>query len=134
MLAATLGATYGIYSGFELCENVPVRPGSEEYIDSEKYQIRIRDWHAPHSLAPLVTRLNQLRREHPALQHDRGLRFFGSDNQALICYAKTSPDGRDIVLVVVNLDPQNMQHGFVQAPLADAADAQRRRLRRWRIC
>jgi starch synthase (maltosyl-transferring) len=119
VLAATLGATYGIYSGFELCENVPVRPGSEEYLDSEKYQIRIRDWHAPHSLAPLVTRLNQLRREHPSLQHDRGLRFHGSDNQAIVCYSKASPDGRDRLLVVVNLDPQNMQHGFVQAPIAD---------------
>jgi starch synthase (maltosyl-transferring) len=119
VLAATLGATYGIYSGFELCENVPVRPGSEEYLDSEKYQVRIRDWHAPHSLAPLVTRLNQLRREHPALQHDRGLRFHGSDNQAIVCYSKTSPDGRDRLLVVVNLDPHNMQHGFVQAPVAD---------------
>jgi starch synthase (maltosyl-transferring) len=119
VLAATLGATYGIYSGFELCENVPVRPGSEEYLDSEKYQIKIRDWHAPHSLAPLVTRLNQLRREHSALQHDRGLRFFGSDNAAIVCYAKSSADLRDIVLVVVNLDPHNMQHGFVQAPLGD---------------
>jgi starch synthase (maltosyl-transferring) len=118
VLAATLGATYGIYSGFELCENVPVRPGSEEYIDSEKYQIRVRDWHAPHSLAPLVTRLNQLRREHPSLQFDRGLRFHGSDNAAIVCYSKTSPDATDVLLVVVNLDPHNMQHGFVQAPLA----------------
>jgi len=119
VLAATLGASYGIYSGFELCENVPVRPGSEEYLDSEKYQIRIRDWHAPHSLSPLITRLNQLRREHVALQYDRGLRFFGTDNPSLLCYVKVSPDGSDRVLVVVNLDPHNMQHGFVQAPIAD---------------
>jgi len=119
VLAATLGATYGIYSGFELCENVPVRPGSEEYLDSEKYQIRVRDWHAPHSLAPLVTRINRLRREHVSLQFDRGLRFFGSDNPSIVCYGKSSADKSDLVLVVVNLDPRNMQHGFVQAPIGD---------------
>jgi starch synthase (maltosyl-transferring) len=119
VLAATLGATYGIYSGFELCENVPVRPGSEEYLDSEKYQIKVRNWHASHSLAPLITRLNQLRREHAAFQQDRGQRFHGSDNPSIVCYSKASPDRRDMVLVVVNLDPHNMQHGFVQAPLGD---------------
>ena len=70
MLAATLGATYGIYSGFELCENVPVRHGSEEYLDSEKYQVRIRDWNAPGNLAPLIGRVNAIRRQHPALQWD----------------------------------------------------------------
>jgi starch synthase (maltosyl-transferring) len=121
-LAATLGATYGIYSGFELGENVPVRPGSEEYLDSEKYQVKLRDWHAPHSLAPLITRINQVRREHPALQHDRGLRFHGTDNELLICYSKRGPDGRDLLLMVVNLDPHNMQHGFVQAPSGEVAE------------
>jgi starch synthase (maltosyl-transferring) len=120
VLAATLSANYGIYGpAFELMESAPREPGGEEYLDSEKYQVRIRDWHAPHSLAPLITRLNQLRREHAALQYDRGLRFFGSDNPSLLCYGKVSPDGTDRVLVVVNLDPHNMQHGFVQAPIAD---------------
>ncbi len=75
ILAATLGATYGIYSGFELGENVPVRPGSEEYRDSEKFEIKPRDWAAPQSLAPLIALVNRIRRENPALQSDWRLRF-----------------------------------------------------------
>ena len=119
VLAATLGATYGIYSGFELAENVPVRPGSEEYLDSEKYQIRVRNFDDPRSLSELIARLNRIRREHPALQRDWGLRFHATDNPRLIGYSKRSADGRDVVLVVVNLDPHDMQHGFMQLPLAD---------------
>jgi starch synthase (maltosyl-transferring) len=118
VLAATLGASYGIYSGFELAENTPVREGSEEYLDSEKYQIRVRNYQAAGSLAEMIGRINTVRREHPALQHDWGLVFHSTDNVELIAYSKTSPGGRDVVLVVVNLDPQNMQHGFVQLPLA----------------
>ena len=80
ILAATLGASYGIYSGFELCENVPVKPGSEEYLDSEKYQIRLRDFDDPHEPGRADRRINPIRREHPALQRDRGLRFHPTDN------------------------------------------------------
>ena len=119
ILAATLGATYGIYSGYELSENVPVRPGSEEYLDSEKYQIRLRNYEDPLSLAEMIRRINLLRREHPALQRDRGLRFHDTDNASIICYSKRSPDGSDLILVVVNLDPHHMQHGFVRLPLGD---------------
>ena len=119
ILAATLGASYGIYSGYELAENVPVRPGSEEYLDSEKYEIRIRDFTQAHSLAELIGRINTIRRQHPALQRDRGLRFHHTDNAQIICYSKRSSDGTDVILVVVNLDPHHMQHGFVQLPLAD---------------
>jgi len=119
LLAATLGASYGIYSGFELAENVPVKPGSEEYLDSEKYQIRPRDFDQPHSLAELIRRVNQIRRDHPALQRDRGLRFHQTDNPRIICYSKRTTDGSDLVLVVVNLDPHHMQHGFVRLPLTD---------------
>ena len=119
LLAATLGATYGIYSGFELAENVPVRAGSEEYLDSEKYQIRVRDVDQPNSLAELIRRVNLIRREHPALQRDRGLRFHDTDNPHLVCYSKRSIDGTDLLLVVVNLDPHHMQHGFVRLPLTD---------------
>ena len=119
ILAATLGATYGIYSGFELAENVPVRPGSEEYLDSEKYQIRPRNFDQPNSLAELIRKVNQIRRDHPALQRDRGLRFHETDNAQLICYSKRSPDGDDLILTVVNLDPHHMQHGFVRLPLTD---------------
>ena len=119
ILAATLGASYGIYSGFELAENVPVRPGSEEYLDSEKYQIRPRNFDQPNSLAELIRRVNGIRRDHPALQRDRGLRFHQTDNPQLICYSKRSLDGGDLVLTVVNLDPHRMQHGFVRLPLTE---------------
>ena len=119
ILAATLGANYGIYSGFELAENVPVKPGSEEYLDSEKYQIRPRNFDAPDSLAELIARVNEIRREHPALQFDHGLAFHETDNPQLICYSKRAPDGTDPVLVVVNLDPLNMQHGHVKLPLVE---------------
>jgi starch synthase (maltosyl-transferring) len=126
VLAATLGANYGIYSGFELCENVPVKPGSEEYLDSEKYQIRPRDFQRADSLAELIARLNAIRREHPALQFDHGLEFHDTDNEQLICYTKRAPfdgaqgrpGGTDTILVVVNLDPVNMQHGNIKLPLA----------------
>jgi starch synthase (maltosyl-transferring) len=116
VLAATLGASYGIYSGFELYENVPVRPGSEEYLDSEKYQVRVRDWNAPNSLKPLIARVNQIRRSHPALQSDWSLRFCQTDNPNLIAYVKATPSRDDMLMIVVSLDPHRMQHGFVQAP------------------
>jgi starch synthase (maltosyl-transferring) len=127
VLAATLGASYGIYSGFELAENTPVRPGSEEYLDSEKYQYKVRDFTRADSLAELIARINAIRRAHPALQFDRGLRFHETDNGQLLCYSKVAPlDGArgepengDRVLVVVNLDPFNMQHGHIRLPLAD---------------
>ncbi len=119
VLAATLGASYGIYSGYELCENVPVKPGSEEYLDSEKYQIRLRDYDDPASLSELIGRVNAIRREHPALQRDRGLRFHQTDNPYIICYSKRTEDGSDLVMVIVNLDPHHMQHGFVQLPVND---------------
>ena len=118
VLAATLGASYGIYSGFELCENVPVRKGSEEYLDSEKYQIKPRAFDRADSLAQLIGRVNTIRREHPALQFDRHLEFQPTDNAQLICYTKQAPDRSDPILVVVNLDPFNMQHGYIKLPLA----------------
>jgi len=117
VLAATLGASYGIYSGFELAENVPIRTGSEEYLDSEKYQIRARDYRRTDSLAEYISQINAVRRSHPALQHDWGLSFHRTDNGELLAYSKRSSNGRDLILVVVNLDPVNMQHGFVQLPL-----------------
>jgi starch synthase (maltosyl-transferring) len=117
VLAATLGASYGIYSGFELAENVPVRQGSEEYLDSEKFQIRPRNFEQAGSLAELIGRVNAIRRAHPALQRDWGLRFHQTDNPELMCYSKRSEDGADVLLVVVNLDPGHMQHGFIQLPV-----------------
>ncbi|MEU5714347.1 alpha-1,4-glucan--maltose-1-phosphate maltosyltransferase [Streptomyces sp. NPDC020403] len=115
VLAATLSPSWGVYAGFELCENTPVHPGSEEYQDSEKYQLRPRDWDAAeregHSLAPLITSLNRIRRRHPALQQLRDVHFHHVDNGALIAYSKRS--GPDVVLVVVNLDPHHTQEATV---------------------
>jgi len=119
VLAATLGASYGIYSGFELCENTPVKPGSEEYLDSEKYQIKPRTFDQPDSLAEMIAIINRVRHEHPALQSDRGLAFHRTDNPLLIGYSKRTEDASDIVLVIVNLDPFSMQHGWIQLPLED---------------
>ena len=119
ILAATLGASYGIYSGYELIENIPVKAGSEEYLDSEKYQIRPRDFQQPHSLSELITRVNRIRRDHRALQRDWGLRFHQTDNPHLLAYSKRSEDGQDLLIIVVNLDPFYMQHGFVEVPFAE---------------
>jgi starch synthase (maltosyl-transferring) len=117
VLAATLGASYGIYGPpFELCEDRALAPGSEEYLDSEKYQIRYWDLDAPHSLAEFVARVNGIRRENPALQQDRTLRFHRVDNDQLIAYAKTSD--ANAVLVVVNLDPHRRQSGWLDLDLA----------------
>ncbi|MFF4404482.1 alpha-1,4-glucan--maltose-1-phosphate maltosyltransferase [Streptomyces sp. NPDC001262] len=115
VLAATLSPSWGVYAGFELCENTPVREGSEEYLDSEKYQLRPRDWEKAEregrSLAPLLTALNRLRRRHPALRGLRSLRFHGTDNDAVIAYSKRS--GSSCVLAVVNLDPHHTQEATV---------------------
>jgi starch synthase (maltosyl-transferring) len=119
VLAATLGASYGIYSGYELIENTPVRPGSEEYLDSEKYQIKPRDFGRADSLAEMIRRINTIRAEHPALHFDRTLAFHATDNDQLICYSKRLEDASDVVVVIVNLDPFNMQHGWVHLPLAE---------------
>jgi starch synthase (maltosyl-transferring) len=109
VLAGTLSPSYGIYSGFESCERVAVRAGSEEYLDSEKYEVKDRAFDGP--LLPLVKRLNQARRDHPALQQLTGLEFYGTANDSLIAYAKR--DGWDTVICVVNLDPHHVQEGLV---------------------
>jgi starch synthase (maltosyl-transferring) len=116
VLAATLGASYGIYSGFELCENRAVG-GTEEYMDSEKYQVRQWDWNRAGHIKELVATVNRIRREHRALQFDTGLQFHESDNPHLIAYTKTAADAGSRLLIVVNLDPRNMQHGFIDVPI-----------------
>ena len=122
VLAATLAASYGIFGpSFELVEVTPLRPGREEYLDSEKYQVRHWDLEAPGGLRPLITRVNRIRRQHPALQQDRTLRFLRTDNERLLAYAKTSEDGADVVVVVVNLDPRWKQSGWVEVPLQPRA-------------
>lgn len=118
LLAATLGANYGIYGpAFELMENRPVRAGSEEYLDSEKYQIRHWDLDRPDSLKDFIALVNRIRHENPALQSDWFLNFHAVDNEQLICYSKRSPDGSNLIVVVVNLDPHHTQGGFVDLPL-----------------
>jgi starch synthase (maltosyl-transferring) len=116
-LAALLSPTWGMYSGFELCENVPVRPGSEEYLDSEKYAYRPRDWEAaergPTGIAPFITRLNLIRRSHPALHWLRNLRFHYVDQPGLVCFSKRSSRDADTVLAVVNLDPHQPREATV---------------------
>ncbi|RSS93237.1 alpha-1,4-glucan--maltose-1-phosphate maltosyltransferase [Streptomyces sp. WAC02707] len=115
VLAATLSPTWGIYSGYELCENTPLREGSEEYLDSEKYQLKPRDWATAAregtTIAPLITRLNTIRRAHPALHRLRNLRFHHTDNDAVIAYSKR--EGSDVVLVVANLDPHHTQEATI---------------------
>ena len=120
VLASTLGANYGIYGpAFELMENVPVREGSEEYLDSEKYQVRVWNRNDPKSLKGLIRRVNSIRRDHVALQHNYGLTFHLTDNPMLIAYSKTSEDRGDKMLVVVNLDPVNRQMGWVDVVLKE---------------
>jgi len=122
VLAATLSPSYGIYSGFEHCENTPVRPGSEEYLDSEKYEIKQRDLDGP--LLGLFARLNAIRREHPALQRFENVTFLDTANDSLIAYAKGT--GADLVLTVVNIDFRHAQEGLLilgsELGLPDAFD------------
>jgi starch synthase (maltosyl-transferring) len=118
LLAATLGANYGIYGpAFELMEGRAVRPGSEEYLDSEKYQIRAWDLNSPNSLREFIALVNRIRNENPALQTDWQLEFHPVDNDQLICYSKRADDGSNLLVMIVNLDPHHRQSGFVDLPL-----------------
>jgi starch synthase (maltosyl-transferring) len=118
LLAATLGANYGIYGpAFELLENKPVRHGSEEYLNSEKYEIRYWELNRADSLRPLIARVNEVRNTNPALQNDWSLRFHLCENDQIICYTKESDDRSNLLLTVINLDPRHTQVGFVSLPL-----------------
>ena len=117
-LAATLGASYGIYGpAFELCENNPREPGSEEYLDSEKYEIKTWDLSRSENLKDFIARVNRIRRENPALQNDGSLRFHPIDNEQLICYSKHNEDFSSVVLTAVNLDPHHTHSGWLELPL-----------------
>ena len=119
VLAATLGASYGIYGpAFELMEHIAREPGSEEYVDSEKYELRHWDLERADSLRDFIARVNRIRRDHPPLQSNRRLKFHTIDNGALLAYSKTSVDESHAILVVVNLDPHNTQTGFLDVDLA----------------
>jgi starch synthase (maltosyl-transferring) len=116
VLAATLSGLWGVYSGFELCDAVPL-PGREEYLDSEKYEIRPREWRTPEDIVDDVTLLNRLRRGHPALQTHLNTRFYPAHNDSIIYYGKVAPDGGDMVLVAVNMDPHNAHGCDFEVPL-----------------
>jgi starch synthase (maltosyl-transferring) len=120
ILAATLSANYGIYGpAFELGEHVPLRQGSEEYLNSEKYEIRHWDRAANNSLAPLITQINRIRRDNPALQSDGSLHFHPVDNPNILCYNKSS--GTNTILVAINLDPAQEQAGWIDLDLKQLA-------------
>jgi starch synthase (maltosyl-transferring) len=120
VLAATLGANYGIYGpAFELCENRPKEFGSEEYLDSEKYEIKQWDFTRADSLKDFIARVNRIRRENPALQSDWSIRFHPIDNEQFICYSKNTEDFSNIVLVIVNLDPHHTHAGWLELPISD---------------
>lgn len=114
ILAATLGSSYGIFGpAFELCLNQPREPGSEEYLDSEKYEVRHWDMQRPGSLRDLITQVNKIRRENPSLQGNESLRFHPLDNDQLIAYSKSTLDLTNVILTVVNLDPHHTQAGWI---------------------
>jgi starch synthase (maltosyl-transferring) len=117
-LAATLSANYGIYGpAFELCENSPYSPGSEEYLDSEKYQIKHRDLNSPWSLKDFISRVNRIRKENPALHKDWGLCFHEVDNPMILCYSKSTEDQSSVIVVVLNLDFRYTQSGWIHLNL-----------------
>jgi starch synthase (maltosyl-transferring) len=118
VLAATLSSNYGIYGpAFELCEGRAVRPGSEEYLDSEKYQLRSWNLDDENSLRSLIARVNAARRENPALQQTNDVRFLETGNENLLAYAKRDDDGDDVVICVVSLDGEHAQSGWLELPL-----------------
>jgi len=118
VLAATLSSVYGIYSGFELCENASL-PGREEYLDSEKYQWKERDWDAPGNIKDWITRLNRIRKENRALHLYKNLRFYSADNENILFYGKMTPARDNIIFVVVNLDPYATHSSYIHLPLAE---------------
>ena len=116
VLAATLSGLWGVYSGFELCDAAPL-PGKEEYLDSEKYEVRPREWRAPGDIVDEITMLNRLRRGHPALQTHLNTRFYQAYDDNIIYYGKRAPDGGDMVLIAVNMDPHEAHGCDFELPL-----------------
>jgi starch synthase (maltosyl-transferring) len=118
LLAATLSPSYGIYSGFELCENEAVA-GTEEYLNSEKFEIKVRDWNQPGNLNELVARVNAIRRDNPALQEMANVRFLPAENEHILFFMKSTADKSNTLLIAINLDPFHAQEAHVWVPAAD---------------
>jgi len=116
VLAATLSSVYGIYSGFELCEN-EAKPHSEEYVNSEKYEIKIRDWDKPGNIKDFITKVNSIRKQNVALQEYKNLEFYETFNDHMLCYGKRTADNSNMIVIVVNLDPFSAHEDMVTLPL-----------------
>jgi starch synthase (maltosyl-transferring) len=115
-LATMLSGLWGMVAGYELCEAEPV-PGKEEFLDSEKYEIKPRDWARPNNIKAEITRLNRIRRENPALQTHTGVRFYNAWNDKILYFGKATPDRSNFILVAVNLDPHQAQEAHFEVPL-----------------
>jgi starch synthase (maltosyl-transferring) len=118
VLAATLSSVYGIYNGYELCENAAV-PGKEEYLNSEKYEFKVWDWDRPGNIKYLITKVNQIRRDNPALHQYTNLRFYRADNDNILFYGKATEDKQNIILVAVNLDPYSAHESAIYIPIQE---------------
>ncbi len=116
VLAATLSSSYGIYSGFEFCEN-EAKPHSEEYANSEKYEIKVRDWNKPGNIKDLITRLNAIRRENPSLHEYKNLEFYETRHEQVLSYGKRTVDNSNMIVVVINLDPFTAHEDLLTLPL-----------------
>jgi starch synthase (maltosyl-transferring) len=116
VLAATLSGLWGVYSGFEICEAAAL-PGREEYLDSEKYEIRVRDFAQPGNIVAEISALNRLRKLHPALHSHLGLTFYNAFNDQVMVYGKATADRDDMILVAVSLDPHGVQEASFEVPL-----------------
>jgi starch synthase (maltosyl-transferring) len=119
LLAALMVPSWGCYSGYELCENVPASATNEEFFASEKFELKRREWKSPGSLTPFITSLNTIRRRHPSLQRLPGARVHSTDNEQLLAFSRMTPDRSDVVLVVANLDPHNVQSGWIHLDLEE---------------
>ena len=118
VLAATLSSSYGIYNSYELCENQAI-PGTEEYQDSEKYEIRHWDWDRPGNIRDYITKLNHIRRDNPALHTFTNVKFLLADNDNILFYSKMTEDKRNLLLFAVNMDPHSVQEARLQIPLKE---------------
>lgn len=117
LLAATLAPSYGIYSGYELCENRPQSESNEEYLNSEKYELKKREWDDSDSIGPFIKRLNEIRRAHPSLQQLRGTMIHHGDNDSILAYSRFTHDRSDVILCVVNLDPHHFHDDMITVDL-----------------